>query len=424
MKILELAYEDKATGWKLNPVQFSDLNLLVGVSGVGKTKILKAILNIKSIARGFRYQGVKWFIRFLTTGNIEYQWEGEFDLVHNELQNTEESENVFVKFKIAPEPEESDFPNITYESLSNNKQESPLLIKREQDIITFNNQPVIVKLSQKQSLISLFNGEKEVQPLNKEFSLIKISQAALFEDSAFDNTYEEYENTGSNFKGFNRNSAVFKKASFEDYKNRYRDLNVSTVLSMIQNEKNSVKGKLALSSYFTPDVFKELQIRFIEIFPSIEKIEIVRLNLQSDFDNSNEFIFDIRLKEKNNQQPIYQSGISSGMLKALLHLSEIYFSPPGSVILIDEFENSLGVNCLDSITEDLTDSDHQLQFIITSHHPYVINNIRPSHWKIVTRQGGEVTVKSAEDFHISPSRQKAYIDLINVLEDDYQETEI
>jgi hypothetical protein len=49
MKILELAYEDKATGWKLNPVQFSDLNLLVGVSGVGKTKILKAILNIKKL---------------------------------------------------------------------------------------------------------------------------------------------------------------------------------------------------------------------------------------------------------------------------------------------------------------------------------------------------------------------------------------
>ena len=422
MKILELAYEDKATGWKLNPVQFSDLNLLVGVSGVGKTKILKAILNIKAIARGFRYRGVKWFIRFLTTDQVEYQWKGEFDLGHNERKTIVKNTNQSVK--ITPEPEESDFPKIIYESLFNNKQESPLLIKREQDIITFNNQPVIVKLSQKQSLISLFNGEKEVQLLNKEFSLIKISQAALFEDSTFNNTYEEYEHSGSNFKGFNRNTAVFKKASFEDYKNRYRDLNVSTVLSLIQNEKNSIKGKLALSSYFIPDVFKELQARFIEIFPSIEKIEIVRLNLQSDFDNSNEIFFEIRLKENNNQQPIYQSEISSGMLKTLLHLSETYFSPSGSVILIDEFENSLGVNCLDSITEDLTDSDHHLQFIITSHHPYVINNIRPSHWKIVTRQGGEVTVKRAEDFHISPSRQKAYIELINVLEDDYQETEI
>jgi hypothetical protein len=424
MKILELAYEDKATGWKLNPVQFSDLNLLVGVSGVGKTKILKAILNIKAIARGFRYRGVKWFIRFLTTDQVEYQWEGEFDLGHNERKNIEQNTNQSVK--ISPEPEESDFPKIIYESLSNSKQESSLLIKREQDIITFNNQPVIVKLSQKQSLISLFNGEKEVELLNQEFSLIKISQAALFEDMNLNNTYEnyEYEYSGSSFKGFNRNSAILKETSFENYEKHYNNLNDSTILSLIQHEKNSIKEKLSLSYYFIPIIFKELQARFIEIFPSIEEIKISKFYITTEsFDKNTKVAFAIRLKEKQNQWLIEQSEISSGMLKTLLHLSEIYFSPPGSVILIDEFENSLGVNCLDSITEDLTDSDHQLQFIITSHHPYVINNIRPSHWKIVTRQGGEVTVKSAEDFHISPSRQKAYIDLINVLEDDYQDIE-
>nr|WP_293102352.1 hypothetical protein [Okeania sp. SIO2F4] len=43
--------------------------------------------------------------------------------------------------------------------------------------------------------------------------------------------------------------------------------------------------------------------------------------------------------------------ISSGMLKTLMYISELYLSPEGSVILIDEFENSLGVNCLDSVTD-------------------------------------------------------------------------
>ena len=152
MKILELAYEDKATGWKLNPVQFSDLNLLVGVSGVGKTKILKAILKIKAIAKGFHYRGVKWSIRFLTIDQVEYQWEGEFDFgnTENQRQNVDKSENKFSK--IASEEDESDFPNpkIIYESLSHNKQESPLSIQRKQETITFNNENVIVKLSQKQ----------------------------------------------------------------------------------------------------------------------------------------------------------------------------------------------------------------------------------------------------------------------------------
>ncbi|MGK7938886.1 MAG: AAA family ATPase, partial [Crocosphaera sp.] len=87
-----------------------------------------------------------------------------------------------------------------------------------------------------------------------------------------------------------------------------------------------------------------------------------------------------------------------------------------SLILIDEFENSLGVNCIDSVT-DLICDNRNLQFIITSHHPYIINNISPGYWKIVTRKGGEVNVKTAEDFHIPSSREKAFLKLINVLED-------
>ncbi|MEQ9233170.1 hypothetical protein [Coleofasciculus sp. E2-BRE-01] len=37
---------------------------------------------------------------------------------------------------------------------------------------------------------------------------------------------------------------------------------------------------------------------------------------------------------------------------------------------------------------------------------------------LLTRQGSLVTVNNAKNFHISESSQKAFIDLINVLEDD------
>jgi Fe-S cluster assembly ATPase SufC len=100
-----------------------------------------------------------------------------------------------------------------------------------------------------------------------------------------------------------------------------------------------------------------------------------------------------------------------------MYISELYLSPENSIVLIDEFENSLGVNCLNSVTE-LILSNSKLQFIITSHHPYIINNVSPLYWKIVTRKGSIVTVKNAKDFHIPASRQKAFIDLINVLEED------
>ncbi|MDS9399215.1 AAA family ATPase, partial [Aphanizomenon flos-aquae NRERC-008] len=128
----------------------------------------------------------------------------------------------------------------------------------------------------------------------------------------------------------------------------------------------------------------------------------------------------INIKEKRVNDWI--ENISSGMLKTFMYISELSLSPEGAVILIDEFENSLGVNCIDSVT-DLILENRDLQFFITSHHPYIINNISPAYWKIVTRTGGLVSVKNSEYFHISNSRQKAFIDLINILEDDNEEVE-
>jgi hypothetical protein len=44
MKIKKVAFWDNELEWRFEPIYFSDLALLVGVSGVGKTQILKVIL--------------------------------------------------------------------------------------------------------------------------------------------------------------------------------------------------------------------------------------------------------------------------------------------------------------------------------------------------------------------------------------------
>ena len=101
------------------------------------------------------------------------------------------------------------------------------------------------------------------------------------------------------------------------------------------------------------------------------------------------------------------------MLKTLMHISELYLSAEGTVILIDEFENSLGVNCID-ILSDLLFDNRKLQFIITSHHPYIINKIGMEYWKIVTRKGGVVTARDAKDYNLGKSRHQAFMQLINL----------
>ena len=101
-----------------------------------------------------------------------------------------------------------------------------------------------------------------------------------------------------------------------------------------------------------------------------------------------------------------------------MHISELYLSTEGTVILIDEFENSLGVNCIDVVT-DLLIENRELQFIITSHHPYIINKIGMEHWKIVTRKGGIVTAKDVKEFNLPKSRHQAFMQLMNL--DAYRE---
>ena len=106
--------------------------------------------------------------------------------------------------------------------------------------------------------------------------------------------------------------------------------------------------------------------------------------------------------------------MSSGMFRTFLHVSDMYLLSKGTLVLIDEFENSLGVNCINVLTEDLIFENTNLQFIATSHHPYIINKIPYEHWKIVTRKGGEIRTFDAKEFDLGASNHEKFINLINL----------
>lgn len=92
--------------------------------------------------------------------------------------------------------------------------------------------------------------------------------------------------------------------------------------------------------------------------------------------------------------------------------------PDGTVYLIDEFETSLGVNCIDFITDDVVNESRRMQFVITSHHPYIINNIDAKYWKIVSRRGSVVEVTDSFAGISDKSSHDMFIKLMN--SDRYQ----
>ncbi|WP_414529239.1 AAA family ATPase [Nodularia chucula] len=372
MKINQISYYNREIEWRFEPISFSDLTLLVGISGVGKTQILKSIIDMQSIAQGKSLNGVRWDIDFTSKNDFHYSWSGEFETKKVSKLIIDEEEDQRNQFRIISE------------KLILNKK---IIIERNNKEIKFKGK-VLPKLSPFKSVIEILSEEEDISPVKNGFNKIIYSDQSSSVDAVH----------------FIKYNPLVKKYS-------------SLSLSSIEESNLPTQVKLGLVYSYFPDSFNQIKKHFIDIFSQVQDIK-----LEPDEDEDlpvvlSEYPF-VKIKEKGVEHWINQNQISSGMFRTLMHISEMYLSSEGTVILIDEFENSLGVNCIDILTELLLEN-RKLQFIITSHHPYIINKIGMEYWKIVTRRGGVVTAKDAQDFNLGKSRHQAFMQLINL--DAYNE---
>lgn len=369
MKLISFQYTNNEQEWEFEKINFFDLTLLVGVSGVGKTQILSSINSIKRIAKGASINAVKWELEFQTLQGNKYFWKGEFDNIkenENELTDMFESESEKVK------------PKIIFEEifLNGNK-----IISRNSNVFLFNDKEM-PKLTSNESAITILKEEDIIKEIYDSFQLIILR----------DHTQKE--------------GIRFSRLSIEKLKKKY------TTFEEIKESDLDTLNKLALVYDLSKPTFEIIKDRFIEVFPQVEdiKIEPVKDNELSNL------LFEatvVQIKEKGVQKWIPHTRMSSGMLRTLFHISEMYLWNEGTVILIDEFENSLGLNCIDVLTEDLIYDYNNIQFIATSHHPYIINKIPYECWKIVTRKGSLIKAFDAKDFDFGKSHHDRFMSLIN-----------
>ena len=376
MKIISLRLKNNFLGWDFDEIDFSsNLTLLVGVSGAGKTQILRAIIDLRRIANGKAINGFEWKIIFSTVNGTEFIWEGGFDTIETNELSFDEAD------KEKQDPQEKS--SLVYETLTSNNQ---VLIQRNQGEIKFKNSQM-PKLSSHQSMIYIL----------KEETLIKEAFDAI-------NKIQYRDHTRNSLRLIN------SKQSLHLLKNKCQ------TLESIVNSDEDIRTKLYLTYENEPNIFKKIRSRFIDIFQQIEDIKIEPMEINELPKRLTENTAVISIKEKSVPKWIREDRMSSGMLRTIIHVSDIFLSNEGSVILIDEFENSLGINCIDILTDDLIHENKTLQFIATSHHPYIINNIPYEYWKIVTRQGGHIRICNASDYHLGKSKQDAFIQLTKILE--------
>lgn len=161
MKIIEFYFYNKKTNWNLESTTFNKLTLLLGVSGVGKSKILRALDDVKSISKGKCPGPIQWSIKFETSPEQEYIWEGEFE------ERNDNSKYASIGIK--------------YEKLTLNGTE--IFFHDENKCVFLSKtitklpltESLIYTLKEEEAILPIIQGFKQVTLLNHNFTTDKIS---------------------------------------------------------------------------------------------------------------------------------------------------------------------------------------------------------------------------------------------------------
>lgn len=351
MKIQNFRFSDYKQNLHIEEVTFDDLNLLVGASGVGKTRILRALDLIFDVAKGRnrKLNDLEWSIKFVHS-NQKYKWD---------LKSSSSAKDALLS--------ESEQFEIIFERLIRYEGELEIEIFHRTITDSKLNNVKLPKLKRTESAINLLSEEEQILPVSQAFKRFIFNETPqnITISISLDPDNISFENETNEMRFYR-----FKEESVE----------APTVF------------KAFLLQKFFPDTFSEIKDYYIDIFPSVKNI---RVSADKESQNSYDIFFEI--EEYGSENWIPQQRISSGMFRTLTCLVEVLAAPEESVIVIDEFENSLGINCMPELTEFILDKSPGLQFILTSHHPYIINNIPWKTWHIVSRDGSKVRVRKATD---------------------------
>ncbi|EHK0032267.1 AAA family ATPase [Vibrio parahaemolyticus] len=367
------SFSYKSKNVQINNVDFKKINVLVGASGAGKTTIINSIRDITGIATGDSFAGATWQITLKDALGQLAIWEGRFSKKQLFIEESEDDD------KKAYE--------IEYESLS---YKGDNIFKKSKDKVIFlGNQ--LPETSPNISLLNSYKSDANVKDIYDAIARIRI--ISTIDTGTIDSDAIPLINP------------VLQKL----VKNFFKD-NPEEKISKLSEQYNiESRALLYFAKTYDKASFEDVEYEFTSIFPFIRKINFRTHNFITDKNEKREYFF-IELQTQD-EKIIQQGDISSGMFKTLNILSAIYLTSPKSTIILDEVENSLGVNCLPDIINEISTARQQV--IFSSHHPKIINKTPIMNWLIVARKDTNITVYKASELNIEAGNHDAFTKLLN-----------
>lgn len=349
-------------GWRLGRCEFRPrLNLIVGASGAGKSKVLGSIFNLARFAvTDTMLGGCSAFVEFSLSGQ-KYRWDLKVDqagpistaVVSEEKLSLTEGRTILHRVGGATTLEGVKMPKLPLTSTA-------LRVLREEDAL---------------------------KPIHAGFSSIR---RRLFHGAELDNA---------------KALQSVPRELVEQCKSGDPTLLYWHALSL------SVIAKL-LRDHF-PDVFRVAAQHFKSVFRTVEDLRIADAQaIQVGLVASAPVLL---LKEKGITEPTPIMEWSSGMVKVLLFIFDLLTQPRPSIYMIDEYENSLGVNAIDFFPSFAREVGEDIQLFITSHHPLLINAVPISDWIVLGRTGSRVQAMYGDELkeRYGVSHHEQYVQLLN-----------
>ena len=346
-------------------IEFGKLNLVVGDSATGKTRLLNTIFNGASLVtqKGQFFIGF-WDMTFEHKGKT-FHWIIETD-EDDEEESTIRKECIYI--------------------VEDNKE--TIIVDRNEEIFTFKGE-TLPKLDKKVSSVSILMDEEIIKPMYDGLQSI----------------------LRRNFSG----PQLDLSTSYETVpQGLLKKINKTKDLKHLFSSGLHLNGMLYVLSIHFKDIYEKICKEFKATFPFISEVELLDTEAFKFYSPGVTPVFAI--KEKGMKKWISSQELSSGMKKVLLILTDLYSLPEdGKVYLIDEYENSLGINAINFFPSVLSDVDSPSQFIITSHHPYLIGKVPVKNWIVLHRKGSKVSVKQGKELEqrFGKSRQQAFVQLVN-----------
>ncbi len=370
MHINWFEFNDSTYGISIDRTYFDKINLLVGVSGAGKTIILRVLSSyIDLIRKGNSVKNECNFKMNFTVDTVSSVDTYEWSISTTQSSLVDKVTGSTAGYIVNKE-----------ELICNGK----MLFARDNNKLEISGYNSLPKIPLDKSTIAVFKDDNLFKDINKAF----VSVIGLDEQK---NAYIDVP------KEFYDEAFRVAKENMMSYEHMALYMSLMPLV---------VRLGIARSVY--AEKFNMYMDKLKEIFPYISDVKI-RLSKSTQ-----NYVIVLCLQD---DVEVAQDRISSGIIKTMNVLAYLYFIAQNALIIVDEVENSLGINCLDDVIESIDCSVYEQnnQAILSSHHPYIINAVDSSKWRIVSQENGHITTKSANEVGIDSKNRDGFFELINFL---------